>query len=111
MKHPDLNASGSSKVLTGFDDAFGLIEANGRIGREVGNNAARRAAMFGKPEGVLGISLAGEATDTEHASGDDLLGICLFCCLGLSADDAWAEGFKVTVAGRRRVHADPHREG
>ncbi|KAL5495618.1 hypothetical protein ACEPAI_1081 [Sanghuangporus weigelae] len=85
MKHPDLNASGSSKVFTGFDDAFGVIDGNGRSGREVGKYGARRAAIFdfgGKP-GVLfemSLLLAVEATDTEHARGDGLLGICLFCC-------------------------------
>ncbi|KAL5518618.1 hypothetical protein ACEPAH_301 [Sanghuangporus vaninii] len=105
MKHPDLNASGSSKVFTGFDDAFGVIDGNGRSGREVGKYGARRAAIFdfdGKPvlfEASLLLVVGG--IDTEHARGDGFFGICLFCCLGwLSGDGAWTEGFKVAVAER-----------
>ncbi|EJD04333.1 uncharacterized protein FOMMEDRAFT_19585 [Fomitiporia mediterranea MF3/22] len=90
MKHPDLNASGSSKLFTGFDADFGAMEANGLSGREVGKACTRCVPTDGRP---LTLALPfPAAAECEQARGEDLAGACLVCCLGLKV------AFRVTVA-------------
>ena len=92
MKHPDLNASGSSKFLTGFAD-FGAMDANGRSGRDVGNDVGRCKAM----PPVLWLLLAVDDVVCEQARGDDLAGTWRFCCLAVKGAGS-EEALKVAVA-------------